>query len=69
VSAGDKPCSDKSRSLNVSIKLIYTNKTSQKKFDQTIILFDADYIACIEITSIQFRTLKELFKNFQNIVV
>jgi len=32
VSTDDKPRSEKSRSLNVSIKLIYLNKTSKKKF-------------------------------------
>jgi len=67
-SADDKPRSEKSRSLNVSVKLMYINKTSQKKFNQTIILFDANYVTCIEITSIQFETLKELFKNSQNTV-
>jgi len=58
-SADDKPRSEKSRSLNVSVKLMYINKTSQKKFNQTIILFDANYVTCIEIISIQFETLNE----------
>jgi len=30
-SADDKPRSEKSRSLNLSIKLIYLNQTSKKK--------------------------------------
>jgi len=100
VSADDRPRSEKSRSLNVSIELIYLNTTSKKKpqsndhsvwcklyimlmcrlnwfiwiqhpkksLNQTIILFDANYISCIEIKSIQLETLKELFKKFQNIV-
>jgi len=50
VAADDKPRSEKSRSVNVSIKLIYLNKTSKKSFNQTIILFDANYITCIEIS-------------------
>jgi len=66
VSVDDKPCSEKSRSLNVSIKLIYMNKTSHKNFNQTIILFDANYITCIEITSIPFETLKNCL-NFSRI--
>jgi len=64
VSTDDKPRSEKSRSLNVSIKWIYLNETSKKSFNQTIILFDANCITCIEITSILFETLKELLKKF-----
>jgi len=43
-------------------------KHPKQSFNQTIILFDANYIACIEIKTIQLETLKELFKFFQNIV-
>jgi len=50
------------------MKLIYVNTTSKKSFNQTIILFDANYMTCIEITSINFEILKELFKKFQNMV-
>ena len=51
VSADDKPRSEKSRSLNVSIKFIYLNETSKKTFNQMINLFDANHITCIEIKS------------------
>jgi len=43
-------------------------KHPKKSFNQTIILFDANCITCIEITSTQFETLKELFIFFQNVV-
>jgi len=38
------------------------NKTSQKKFNQTIILFDANYITCIEITPVAGSIFGPLFQ-------